>query len=93
MELHEYEWELREMAGREPSERDIWVAGGSASNREDAEREAAHYLSQYANDDTGFRFEVFEVTRKSLGGLARLPDALMPNVGAKRRDAAGGTSA
>jgi hypothetical protein len=75
MELHEYEWELREMAGREPSERDIWVAGGSASKREDAEREAAHYLSQYANDDTGFRFEVYEVTRKSLGGLARLPDA------------------
>ena len=30
MELHEYEWELREMAGREPSERDIWVAGGTS---------------------------------------------------------------
>ena len=75
MELHEYEWELREMVGREPSERDIWVAGGNAGDLGVAEREAAHYLSQYANDDTGFRFEVFEVTRKSLGGLARVPDA------------------
>ena len=75
MELHEYEWELREMVGREPSERDIWVAGGSAGKRDDAEREARHYLSKYANDDFGVRFEVCEVTRKSLGGLARLPAA------------------
>jgi hypothetical protein len=75
MELHEYEWELREMAAREPSERDIWVAGGTATTREEAEREAMHYLGQYANDDTGMRYEIFEVTRKSLGGLTCLPDA------------------
>ena len=75
MQLHEYEWELKEMAGKEPSEQDIWVAGGSAPERHSAEGEAAHYLSQYANDDTGFRFEIFEVARKSLGGLARIPDA------------------
>jgi hypothetical protein len=75
MELHEYEWELREMVGREPSDLDIWVAGGSACDQHGAEKEATYYLSQYANDDTGFRFEVFEVTRKSLGGLARVPDA------------------
>lgn len=75
MELHEYEWELLEMVGCKPSKRDIWVAGGSACDRSGAEKEAAHYLSQYANDNTGFRFEVYKVTRKSLGGLARLPDA------------------
>lgn len=75
MELHEYEWALYEMRGREPSKDDEWNAGGTALTQADAEREAMHYLSQYANDDTGFRFEVYEVTRKSLGGLARLPDA------------------
>lgn len=73
MELHEYEWALYEMVG-EPLG-DMWQAGGTAPTREEAEREAMHYLSQYANDDTGFRFEVYEVTRKSLGGLVRLPDA------------------
>ena len=75
MELSEYEWALYEMLGRKPSEKDNWQAGGTAPTQEEAEREAMHYLSQYANDDTGFRFEVYEVTRKSLGGLARLPDA------------------
>lgn len=75
MQLHEYEWVLYEMIGGEPSEKDTPHAGGSAATRDEAEREAAHYLSQYANDDTGFRFEVFEVTRKSLGGMARVPDA------------------
>jgi hypothetical protein len=72
MELHEYEWVLYEVqAGWADSPQ----AGGTAGTREDAEREALHYLSQYANDDTGMRYEIFEVTRKSLGGLARLPDA------------------
>lgn len=75
MELHEYEWALYEMHGREPSEKDSWQAGGTAPTREEAEREAGHYLNQYANDDSGFRFEVFEVTRKSLGGMAHIPDA------------------
>lgn len=75
MEILKYEWELLEMAGQEPSDLDWLVAGGSADNLEDARREANHYLSQYANDDTGFRFEVYEVTRKSLGGQIRLPDA------------------
>lgn len=74
-ELHEYEWALYEMHGHRPSDKDNWHAGGTATTQAEAEREAAHYLGQYANDDTGFRFEVFEVTRKSLGGLARLPDA------------------
>lgn len=74
-ELHEYEWALYEMRGHRPSDKDNWHAGGTATTQAEAEREAAHYLGQYANDDTGFRFEVFEVTRKSLGGLARLPDA------------------
>lgn len=74
-ELHEYEWALYEMRGHRPSDKDNWHAGGTATTQAEAEREAAHYLSQYANGDTGFRFEVFEVTRKSLGGLARLPDA------------------
>jgi|JI9StandDraft_1071089.scaffolds.fasta_scaffold70487_6 hypothetical protein len=75
MELHEYEWALYEMVG-EPLG-DMWQAGGTAPNREDAEREAMHYLSMYASDDNkfAFRYEMFEVTRKSLGGLARLPDA------------------
>ena len=75
MQLHEYEWVLYEMQGREPSEKDEPQAGGTAATQAEAEREAAHYLDQYANDDTGFRFEVFELARKSLGGLARLPDA------------------
>ena len=75
MQLHEYEWELKEMTGKEPSEQDVWVAGGSSSERHSAVSEAAHYLTQYANDHTGFRFEIFDVTRKSLGGLARIPDA------------------
>lgn len=74
-ELHEYEWAMYEMRGHRPSDKDNWHAGGTATTQAEAEREAAHYLGQYANDDTGFRFEVFEVTRKSLGGLARLPDA------------------
>lgn len=60
---------LPNCAGREPSKDDDWHAGGTASTREEAEREAAHYLGQYANDDTGMRYEVYEVTRKSLGGL------------------------
>lgn len=68
-ELHEYEWALYEMRGHRPSDKDNWHAGGTAPTQAEAEREAAHYLGQYANDDTGFRFEVFEVTRKSLGGL------------------------
>jgi hypothetical protein len=73
MELHEYEWALYEVCG-EPLG-DMWQAGGTAPNREDAEREALHYLSQYVSDNkAGFRYEIFEVTRKSLGGLARLPD-------------------
>ena len=74
MNAHEYEWVLYEMRGRTPSTNDYWQAGGTASTQSEAEREAAHYLSQYANDDTGFRFEVYEVTRKSLGGLARIPE-------------------
>ena len=74
MELHEYEWALYEVSTR-AGESDCWQAGGSAPTQAEAETEATHYLSQYANDDTGFRFEVFEVTRKSLGGLARWPDA------------------
>jgi hypothetical protein len=75
MELHEYEWALYEMVG-EPLG-DMWQAGGTAPNREDAEREAVHYLTMYASDDktSAFRYELFEVTRKSLGGLAHLPDA------------------
>lgn len=72
MELHEYEWALYEV---ENSKVENWQAGGTAPTREEAEREAMHYLSQYANDDTGMRYEIFEVTRKSLGGTARLPDA------------------
>ena len=75
MGLREYEWALYEMCGKAPSSADNCYAGGTAPTQAEAEREAAHYLQQYANDDTGFRFEVFEVTRKSLGGLARLPDA------------------
>lgn len=75
MELHEYEWALYEMRGHRPSDKDNWHAGGTATTQAEAEREAAHYLGQYANDDIGFRFEVFEVTRKNLGGFARLPDA------------------
>lgn len=71
MALHEYEWALYEMVGSDPSENDTWNAGGTTQIQEDAEREAMHYLSQYANDETGFRFEVFEVTRKSLGGIVR----------------------
>lgn len=75
MQLHEYVWVLYEMQGREPSEEDESCAGGRAATQAEAVREAAHYLSQYANDNTGFRYEVFEVTRRSLGGLTRLPDA------------------
>ena len=75
MQLHEYEWVLYEMQGREPSEEDEPHAGGTAATQAEAVRKAAHYLSQYANDDTGFRYEVFEVTRRSLGGLTRVPDA------------------
>jgi hypothetical protein len=75
MELHEYEWALYEILGRESSKDDEWQAGGIASTQAEAEREAMHYLSQYRSENTGFRFEVYEVTRKSLGGLALLPDA------------------
>lgn len=75
MELHEYEWALYEMRGPDPSKDDDWSAGGTHPTEEGAFGEAMHYLQQYANDDTGFRFEVFEVTRKSLGGVARVPDA------------------
>ena len=73
MELHEFEWALYEVVG-EPLG-DMWQAGGTSPTREGAEREASHYLNQYANDDTGFRYEIFEVTRKSLGGRLHVPDA------------------
>lgn len=73
MELHEYEWVLYEIVGGPLG--NLFQAGGTAPTREEAEREATHYLNEYANDSTGFRFEVFEVTRKSLGGMAHLPDA------------------
>lgn len=75
MEKIEYEWALYEMAGKTPADGDSWQAGGTAATRDEAEREAAHYLEheQYANDDVGFRFEVFEVRRRSLGGVARIP--------------------
>jgi hypothetical protein len=73
MELHEFEWALYEIVG-EPLG-DLWQAGGTAPMREEAEREAAHYLSQYASDYTDMRYEIFEVTRKSLGGVTRVPNA------------------
>lgn len=70
MELHGYEWALYEMRGPEPSKDDEWFAGGTASTHAEAEREAMHYLSQYANDDTGFWFEAWEVTRKRVANMA-----------------------
>lgn len=74
IELREYEWALYEMIGRESSKDDCWIAGGTASTQADSEREATRYLKEYANDDTGFRFEVWEVMRDSLGGIAILPE-------------------
>lgn len=50
-----------------------WQAGGTAPDRESAEREAMHYLSQYANDDTGMRVVVYEVTRKTLRIVEQWP--------------------
>jgi hypothetical protein len=65
----EYEWALYEM----PDE--VYAAGGSAPTKEEAEREGYHYLEQYALDDVALRLEFFEVTRKSLGGIERVPNA------------------
>lgn len=67
MQTVEYEWVLLDVPD------DNWQAGGTAPTQVDATREAMHYLEQYANDDVGMRFEVFKVTRESLGGIARIP--------------------
>ena len=74
IELRGYEWALYEMIGREPSKGEFWIAGGIESTQAEAEREAKRYLKEHSNDDTGFRFEVWEVTRKSLGGFSILPE-------------------
>lgn len=65
----EYEWALYEM----PDE--MYVAGGSAPTHEEAEQEGYHYLEQYAQDGGALKLEFFEVTRKSLGGIERVPNA------------------
>lgn len=65
MVLQEYEWVLYEVENNNVKS---WQSGGTALTLEEAEREAKHYLSQYVNDDTEMRYEIFEVTRKSLGG-------------------------
>lgn len=64
----EYEWSLEDVPDGN------YQAGGTAPTQEDAEREAGHYLHQYANDDTGMCVKVYRVTREFIGGMARLPD-------------------
>lgn len=73
--VREFEWALYEMQGTDPSPADEWAAGGVAPARDDAEAEALRYLVQYASEGAGARIEIFEVTRKSLGGVARLSGA------------------
>lgn len=63
----EYEWALEDADGN-------WQAGGSSSNVEDAKKEAAHYLLQYANDDVAMHYKVFKVTRELISEAWARPE-------------------
>jgi hypothetical protein len=64
MVLQEYEWVLYEVENNNVK---YWQTRGTALTLEEAEQKAKRWLSQHFTRGCSLRYEIFEVTRKSLG--------------------------